>query len=446
MDGHEAPEVSPGKSPESSPPLSKLSPGPGLPSRQVAAHQLARIHKATIEIVAERGYRAMKVRDIVREAEVSTRAYYEHFSSKEDCFLQTHELISRRATRRILTAAAGEPDWRERPPLILKEFVRGLENDLASSRVALIEAYAAGETFSEKAWRAERIFEGMLAESLARAPRGMVVPPLVVEGMVAGIAGIARNRLLGNRVSELSDVGDALVEWTLSYPHHAAAELVNVDSQTVALEPLAATEISSDDGPFPTTGDRARILDAVAKIAVTVPYSRLTAPRICSAARVSRRKFSAHFDGVEDCYLAALELRASAAMARAARARSAAGSWAGGVYRAIAALCAHLAHDEFLAKVCLAGDLPPGPGGIRSRQGLSAAIADLLSDGAPRTVQPSPLTSEAVAGALWSLFHHHIVREWSQRRQISATLTYMALAPAIGAPDAVAAIEDELRG
>jgi len=444
MDGHEAPEVSPGKSPESSLPLNKLSPGPGLPSRQVAVHQLARIHKATIEIAAEQGYRALKVRDIVRKAGVSTRAYYEHFSSKEDCFLQTYDLISRRATRRILAAAAGEPDWRERPLLILKEFVRGLENEPASARVALIEAYVAGGTSLEQAWRAERIFEGMLAESLARAPRGMVVPPLVVEGMVAGIAGVARNRLLANRVAELSDVGDALVEWTLSYPHRAAAELVNVDSQTVALEPLAATEISSDDEPLPTAGDRARILDAVAKIAVTVPYSRLTAPRICSAARVSRRKFNAHFDGVEDCYLAALELRAGEAMARAARARSAAGSWAGGVYRAIAALCAHLAHDEFLAKVCLAGDLPPGPEGIRSRQHLSAAITTLLSDGAPRTVQSSPLTSEAVAGALWSLFHRHILRAWSERRQISATLTYMALAPAIGAADAIAAIQGEL--
>jgi AcrR family transcriptional regulator len=225
MASHKALDVSTGKGPESALPLSKLSPGPGLPSQQVAAHQLARIHWATVEIAAEQGYRVLKVRDIVRKAGVSTRAYYEHFNSKEDCFLQAYDLISRRATRRIIAAGAGERDWRKRPHLVLKEFVRGLENEPASARVALIEAYVAGETFLEQAWRAERIFEGMLAESLARAPSGVVVPPMVVEGMVAGIAGIARNRLLANRVTELSEAGASLIDWALCYPHKAATEL-----------------------------------------------------------------------------------------------------------------------------------------------------------------------------------------------------------------------------
>lgn len=431
-------------------PRRKLSPGPGLPPQQVAAHQLARIHRATIAIVAEQGYRALKVRDIVRQAEVSTRAYYEHFGSKEDCFLQTYDLISRRATRRIIAAGAGEHDWRRRPHLVFEEFVRGLENEPASARVALIEAYAAGEAFLEQAWRAERIFEGMLAESFARAPRGVVVPPMIVEGMVAGIASIARNRLLTNRLTELSDIGDDLVDWALSYPHQVTAELVNLDSQTAwrntTLEPLTAPWAIGDAEPWPATGDRARILAAVAEIAAKASYSELTAPRIRSAASVSRRKFETHFEGLEDCYLAAIELRASEAMAQAARAQSAARSWAGGVYRAMAALCDHMAQDEFLARVCLTDDFPPGPNGLRSRQRLRAALTDLLAAGAPRSVQPPPPISEAVAGALWALFHHHVVRDRSLRRQIAATLAYMALTPAIGAPNAVYAIQGEQRG
>ena len=34
-------------------PRSKLSPDPGMVARDVAAHQLARIHSATVDIVAE---------------------------------------------------------------------------------------------------------------------------------------------------------------------------------------------------------------------------------------------------------------------------------------------------------------------------------------------------------------------------------------------------------
>jgi AcrR family transcriptional regulator len=446
----EALDAHAGKTRESSIEPRKLPPGPGLPPKQVAAHQLARIHKATIDIAAERGYQALKVRDIVRDAEVSTRAYYEHFSSKEDCFLQAYDLISRRATRRLIAAAGGEHNWRKRPYLVFKEFVRGLESEPASARVALVEAYAAGETFLEQAWRAERIFEGMLAESFARAPMGVMVPPMIVEGMVAGITTIARNRLLTNRVTELWEVGDDLVDWALSYPHQAAIELARLDGQTVwrdtTLEPLTAPWATSNSEPRPIKGDRALILAAVAELVTKADYSELTAARIRSAARVSRRKFDAHFDGLEDCYLAAIELRASEAMAQAARAQSVARSWAGGVYRAIAALCDHTTQDEFLAKVCLTDDFPAGLNGARSRQRLTVALTDLFAVGAPRAIQPAPLISEAVAGALWSLFHHHVVRDWSLRRQISATLSYVVLAPAIGAADAVAAIEAEQRG
>jgi len=65
------------------PPLRhRLPPGPGRAAPAVAAHQLARIHEATIQLVAEHGYTNLKVRAIVRLAEVSTRAFYEHFASE----------------------------------------------------------------------------------------------------------------------------------------------------------------------------------------------------------------------------------------------------------------------------------------------------------------------------------------------------------------------------
>src|SRR6187399_977339 len=109
MASQEAPGASPSSTEERSFPRRKLSPGPGLAPQQVARHQLARIHRATIEIAARDGYQALKVRDIVRQAEVSTRAFYEHFGSKEDCFLRTYDLISRRTTRRIIAAQMGRP-------------------------------------------------------------------------------------------------------------------------------------------------------------------------------------------------------------------------------------------------------------------------------------------------------------------------------------------------
>ncbi|HWI95180.1 MAG TPA: TetR/AcrR family transcriptional regulator [Solirubrobacterales bacterium] len=426
-------------------PSGKLSPGPGLAQRDVAAHQLARIHRATVGIVAEEGYKALKVRDVVRRAEVSTRAFYEHFGSKEDCFLQTYELIARRASRRIIAAQAGESDWRKRPQLAFEEFSRELEKEPAQARLALIEAYAVGNVSLERAWRVERIFEGMLAESLARPPSGVRVPPLIIEGMVGGIIHISRKYLLANEVTELSAASSDLVEWALSYPDPSASQLTKLDQQSVwrdtMLEPLKGAFVTGSD-PWPATGDRAIILAATAELSVKSGYSNLTVARIRSAARVSRRKFEAYFDDLEDCYLAAIEQHVGEAMAQAARAQAAARSWPGGVYRAITALCDHIADDQFLARLCLTDDFPPGPNGTLHRQRFTEALTELLTDQAPQ-FHTSRLTTEASAGALWSLFHHHLIRDWALRRRISATLSYLALAPVVGAPAAIGGIQNE---
>jgi AcrR family transcriptional regulator len=244
--------------------------------------------------------------------------------------------------------------------------------------------------------------------------------------------------LLSGKVADLANNGGELVDWAMCYPDKVAARLPDLDSQSVwrdtTLQPLDLGE------QWHQGGDRALILAAVAELAAAKGYAALTAPRIRSVANVSRHKFEAHFDGVEDCYLAALEQRVGEAMAQVARAQTAASSQAGGVYRAIAALCDHIDGDPFLARVCLTDDFPAGPNGVRSRQRLMDAATELLLDEPSRSTR---LMTEASTGAVWSLFHRHVVRDRALRQQISATLAYLTLAPAIGPAATVRALERE---
>ena len=130
------------------------------------------------------------------------------------------------------------------------------------------------------------------------------------------------------------------ISWALSYPAPGAAGLTELDRQSVWRDTtLAPTAISPGEESWTAGGDRSLVLKAVATLSAKTGYAGLTAPRIRAAAGVSRRKFNGYFDGVEDCYLAALDLKAAEALAHAARAQAAARSPAGAVYRAIAALC-----------------------------------------------------------------------------------------------------------
>jgi AcrR family transcriptional regulator len=419
-----------------------------MPASDVAAHQSGRIQRAMIEIVAAQGYEAVKVRELVHLAGVSSRTFYEHFASKEDCFLRTYDLVSRRAIRRIIASQAGEDDWKKRPALIFNAFVGELEDDPNAARLALIEAYASGPVALEQARKAEATFEAMMAQSFARAPGGMVVPKLVVEGMAAGVSRVARTRLFAGRESELAHLDEEMVEWMLCYPGRSADKLEGLDLQLVwrdtRLLPLTSTSGSGEGEAWAKTGDRALILASVAELTAANGYGQLTVERIRRGAGVPRAIFKANFEGVEDSFIAAMEQRAGEATAQAARAQTAGRAWPGGLYRAISTLCDQVAADPLLASVCLIDNFTADSSGSRIRGQLLAAVAEQLTDSAPLSDQQSALITEASSGAVWSLFHHHVVRALAHSApQVAASLSFMALAPVIGARAAVAAIAAE---
>jgi AcrR family transcriptional regulator len=422
-----------------------------MPASDVAAHQSARIHRAMIEIVAERGYEAVKVRELVHLAGVSSRAFYEHFGSKENCFLRTYEVVARPAMRQLMAAQAGEPDWRARPRLVFSAFARELEGAPDAARLALVAAYVAGPAALEMARRTEATFEAMLVESFARAPGGMTVPPMVVEGMIAGVAKVARGRLLVGREAQLADMNEEVMEWALCYPGKFADELAGLDIQLVwrdtRLQPLIAMAGAGGGKTQAATGDRALILASIEKLTTTTAttYNDLTVSAIRRGAGISRKVFDSHFDGVEDSFIGAMEQRTDAALVQAARAQAAGSSWSGGLYRAISALCDEIAGDPLLIGICLADEFTPGSSASSTRTRLVGAVSEQLSDTVAFSGKvPSALVAEASAGASWALFHHHVIRALAHSSpQVAATLAFMSLAPVIGAGEAAAAIRSE---
>lgn len=423
----------------------KLSPGPGRLRKEVVAHQSSRIHRALIDAVAERGYESLRVRDIVRRAGVSTRAFYELFSSKDDCFLYSYDRLTRRATRRMVAVQAGEPDWRRRARLIFDELARQIAQDPKGARLVLVDIYRASPACAERARHAQRAFEVVLGESLARSPRGVAIPRLMIEGIVAGVAGVARDCLVSGRPIALREMGDELVGWALRFADSTAAELATLDGGSVwrdtLLESSRTTRTRAGSPRDGFDGDHALILKHTADLAVKDGYSALTVERIRTEANVSRREFGALFGGVEACYAAAVEQRAEEAMARASRAQAAARTWSGGIYRAIAAYWAQMDSDSFLAQAFLGGDCPAA--GVRSRKRMLKAIADHLLDSVPYDKRPTALEAEASLHAAWALFQRHLSPSGSSQRNLSATLAYMLLVPAIGSRAALSEIASE---
>ncbi|HWL66405.1 MAG TPA: TetR/AcrR family transcriptional regulator [Actinomycetota bacterium] len=67
--------------------------------------QRRQLLRAAAKLASRKGYQATHVSDIVSEAGLSKTTFYEHFKSKEDCFVELHRRVSSAMLRAGISAA-----------------------------------------------------------------------------------------------------------------------------------------------------------------------------------------------------------------------------------------------------------------------------------------------------------------------------------------------------
>lgn len=417
----------------------KLRPGPGRPAEQVAYHQRARIFAAMIEIVGEEGYDAVTVRRLSSLAGVSTRAFYANFEGKEECFLRTYELVVRRAATRVADAQVDGGDWQERLRLGFAAFAQEIETRPRAARLALVEAFSAGPAVIEQMKRSEALFEAMISGSLSHAPDGIAVPSLVVKGIVAGVSCLARKLVLTGREREMPLLADELLDWALAF-HHPSVELLDAAGPSVPV----ATPARRVPQPYGLADERDLLLSAVEKLALAKGYEGLSLEGISAVAGVRKKSLEAQFESADECFFAALEERVFAAIDRAS-APAKGFSWSHDVRGALAVFCEEIVRDPALARLAFVEAFASGGDGARYRQRLLASAAERFHRQLPDDLQFSSEASiEASLGAVWKVLHAYVTAGKTQQLPcVAPTLSFIVLAPLIGAEDAIAVCTNE---
>ena len=112
-----------------------------------------------------------------------------------------------------------------------------------------------------------------------------------------------------------------------------------------------------------------------------------------------------------------------------------------GVHRGMTALMAHIATDPVLVRVAFVEIFAVGPAAFKRRQRLLGQFTEQLARSVPRSQRPSDLVAEASVGAIWGIVHHHVTRGATHLLPgLADYATYLALAPIIGAQQAIEAI------
>lgn len=110
----------------------------------VLASQRGRLLEAMAACVAERGYAATTVAQVVAHAGVSRKTFYEHFADKRACFLAAWEAGTDILFGQLAEVAAETHDWRARVRAGTEAFLEVLAAEPDFARSFMIEVLSVG--------------------------------------------------------------------------------------------------------------------------------------------------------------------------------------------------------------------------------------------------------------------------------------------------------------
>lgn len=412
----------------------KLRPGRRLPAEEVARNQRERLFAALVAVVAEKGYEATRVADLLELSGVSRSAFYEHFKDKLECLLAALEAFLG-PTIATITEGDGQPYGEKKAWETLQAFLHLVVEQPATSRMCFVEIYAAGPRAVEEIDRMAGTFEDFLARALDRMPGREKMPPEVVSAVIGGLRKIIHSRLYRGEEDELIELIPQMGSWVLAYMPPPAP------LRRPRSRPPAGA--SRPDGYDPAE----RILRALASVVAEKGYPSMTVNDIASRASISLSTFYAHFADKEEAMLAAVDSGSAQMLATTLPAFRRAPDWPNAVRGAFESMFAFAAAEPEYTTLGAIDAYAAGRRVLKQRDRVMEGMEALLVPGYERKPDASPIAAEAIGGAIYSMIYDQVKRGGAESMQEIAPLaTYVALAPFVGAEEACAAANGDGRG
>ncbi|MBJ7347019.1 MAG: TetR family transcriptional regulator [Thermoleophilaceae bacterium] len=194
----------------------------GLARTVVEESQRVRLLEAIIETVAESGYTATTLSDIVRAAGISRKTFYEHFESKQACFATAFQAKLDRHEEESLIAAGQCDNWYDALCAGAEAFVRFFVEEPAYARVWERSVLAASEDLLKLSYAGDEQIIGLLRVTHGRIQATGLGPTTVNEDLYWAIAGavteVTRHAMRANDLSVLAPMIVGLVSMLLTFP------------------------------------------------------------------------------------------------------------------------------------------------------------------------------------------------------------------------------------
>lgn len=153
--------------------------------------------------VATKGYADTTIADVVREAGVSRRTFYEYFDTRADCLIALYEAASRNALRVLQGVIDPARDWQTQVEQALTAYLQALSRNPVLLRTLFIDILGLGAPGLAARRRVNHAMADFMLEIInARQPVAVLDHPMAV-AVVGGIHELVLEAIESGQVDAL---------------------------------------------------------------------------------------------------------------------------------------------------------------------------------------------------------------------------------------------------
>ena len=177
-------------------------------SASVTSEPASRLLDGMARSVAARGYSETTIADIVREAAVSRRTFYEHFATKAECLIALYESASHHALDVLRNAIDPKQHWEAQVERALSAYLATMAANPALMRTLFIEILGLGPAGLAARRRVnQQIADFIIVVTSTSPAKGRrALSPQLAMAIVGGINELVLTYIERDRLSDVMDV------------------------------------------------------------------------------------------------------------------------------------------------------------------------------------------------------------------------------------------------
>ncbi|TXH87836.1 MAG: TetR/AcrR family transcriptional regulator [Rhodoferax sp.] len=158
--------------------------------------------------VAAQGFAACTIADIVREAAVSRRTFYEHFQTKADCLIAMYESASRNALRQLSAMLDPSRHWQHQVEEAMAAYLGVLADNPIVLRALFIDILSLGTEGLAARRRVNHEIAEFLLSVVNPQRDEAVMSPAMAMAVVGGINELVLQLIEQDRIQDIHTITD----------------------------------------------------------------------------------------------------------------------------------------------------------------------------------------------------------------------------------------------